>query len=125
MSAFLNIMSCFPDRTQARLGSEEPAARATVGLLRKAFRCLRVAARDAGRRDRRMQEITGTVLLVQEGRLRLLTEEGQGRVFLLAPEAPIEPQDLPPLAGRRVCLSYHDSPRLQAGVIRDLRLLPN
>lgn len=70
-----------------------------------------------------MPSITGTILLVQESRLRLLTEDGRGEVFLLAHDAPIEPQDLPPLAGRRVRLSYHASPRLMAGVVTDLDLL--
>ena len=70
-----------------------------------------------------MPQVTGTVLLVQESRLRLLTEDGRGRVFLLAPEAPIEPQDLPALTGRRVRLAYRRAPRLIAGVVTDIGVL--
>jgi hypothetical protein len=67
-----------------------------------------------------MPQVTGTILLVQESRLRLLDDQGRGYVFLLAPDAPIEPQDLPGLAGRRVCLRYHASPKLLAGVVSNL-----
>lgn len=70
-----------------------------------------------------MPQVTGTVLLVQESRLRLLDDRGRGHVFLLAPDAPIEPQDLPHLTGRRVRLDYHASPKLLAGVVTDLGLL--
>lgn len=70
-----------------------------------------------------MPQITGTVLLVQESRLRLLAEDGRGHIFLLAPEAPVEPQDLPPLTGRRIRLSYHAAPKLLAGVVTDISVL--
>lgn len=70
-----------------------------------------------------MPSTTGTVLLVQEGRFRLLTEDGRGMVFVLAYDAPMEPQDLPPLTGRRVRVDYEDAPQLLAGVARDLVLL--
>lgn len=69
-----------------------------------------------------MPSATGTVLLVQEGRFRLLTEDGRGMMFLLAHDAPMEPQDLPPLTGRRVRVDYEDAPKLVAGVVRDLAL---
>jgi len=46
-----------------------------------------------------MAQVTGTVLLAQESRFRLLTPGGRGETFLLAHDAPIEPQDLPPGAG--------------------------
>ena len=70
-----------------------------------------------------MPSVTGTVIVVQESRLRLLTEDGRGLVFLLAHDAPIEPQDLPPLAGARVRLDYVPAEHLAAGVIKDLRVL--
>lgn len=70
-----------------------------------------------------MPSATGTVLLVQEGRFRLLTEDGRGMMFLLAHDAPMEPQDLPSLTGRRVRVDYKDAPKLVAGVARDLALL--
>jgi hypothetical protein len=68
---------------------------------------------------------TGIVLAVQESRLRLLTERGQGLLFLLAHDARLEPQDLPRLANRRVRLRYVacDPRRLLAGVVQDIRLL--
>jgi hypothetical protein len=70
-----------------------------------------------------MPQASGTVLLVQESRFRLLTPGGRGRTFLLAHDAPIEPQDLLPLAGRRVRVDYEDSPRLVAGIARGLTVL--
>ena len=71
-----------------------------------------------------MPSATGTILLVQESRFRLLTEDGRGTLFLLAPDAPVEPQDLPPLTGRRVRVEYEESPRLvAAGIAHDLLLL--
>jgi hypothetical protein len=70
-----------------------------------------------------MPSIIGTVLLVQESRFRLLTEDGRGETFLLSHAAPIEPQDLTPLAGRRVRVRYERAPRLLAFIARDLQLL--
>jgi len=70
-----------------------------------------------------MRRITGTALLVQESRIRLLADDGRGMVFILAPDAPIEPQDLPPLVGARLRLSYTRSPRLMAGIVHDLHVL--
>jgi hypothetical protein len=70
-----------------------------------------------------MTSVTGRILFVQESRIRLLDNAGRGHVLLLAPDAPIEPQDLPPLAGTRVRLEVEDAPGLQARIIRDLRIL--
>ena len=70
-----------------------------------------------------MRSATGTVLVVQEGRFRLLTDDGRGMVFLLAHDAPIEPQDLPSLTHRRVRVDYDDSPNLVAGIARDFAIL--
>ena len=70
-----------------------------------------------------MPSVTGTILLVQESRLRLLTDDHRGLIFLLGHDAPIEPQDLPALTGARVRLDYVGSDRLAAGVIKDLRVL--
>ena len=55
-----------------------------------------------------MPSVTGTVLLVQESRFRLLTDDGRGLTFLLAYDASMEPQDLPPLTDRRVRVDYSD-----------------
>lgn len=70
-----------------------------------------------------MPTTTGTILVVQESRFRLLTEDGRGLVFLLAHDAPLEPQHLPPLAHRRVRVDYDPSPTLIAGIARDVQLL--
>jgi hypothetical protein len=70
-----------------------------------------------------MRSITGTILLAQESRFRLLTEDGRGETFLLAHDAPIEPQDLPPLVGRRARIRFSPAPQLMAGVAHDLVLL--
>src|SRR5581483_5375475 len=34
---------------------------------------------------------TGRIVVVQEGRFRLITDRGQARLFLLAADAPLEP----------------------------------
>ena len=70
-----------------------------------------------------MRSATGTILLVQESRFRLLTDDGRGLTFLLAHDAPLEPQDLPALANRRVRVEYEDAPKLVAGIARDLLVL--
>jgi hypothetical protein len=70
-----------------------------------------------------VQAVAGVVLLVQEGRLRLLTDDGRCRVFLLSHAAAIEPQDLALLPGRRVRLWHHASPKLMAGTITDIEIL--
>lgn len=70
-----------------------------------------------------MPVATGTILVVQETRFRLLAEDGRGMVFLLAHDAPLEPQDLPTLTHRRVRVSYEQSPTLIAGIARDLELI--
>ena len=67
-----------------------------------------------------MPRIAGTILLTQESRIRLLADDGRGHVFVLAPGAPLEPQDLPSLVGARVHIEYETTPRLLAGVIRDI-----
>ena len=67
--------------------------------------------------------MSGRVLMVQESRFRLLRDDGRGLTLVLAPSAAIEPQDLPPLTGRRVRLDYSDSPRLLAGIAQDILLL--
>ena len=70
-----------------------------------------------------MRRALGIILVVQETRFRLLTDDGRGLVFLLAHDAPLEPQHLPGLTYRRVCVDYDDSPGLIAGIARDLHLV--
>ncbi len=45
-----------------------------------------------------METADGIVTLVQEGRFKLVTEEGRVMHFMLTHDASIEPEDLPPLA---------------------------
>jgi hypothetical protein len=65
-----------------------------------------------------MQSISGVITMVQEGRFRLLTDEGRVLPFMLSHKARVEPQDLPPLQekGARVRIGYSDDPRLIASV---------
>ncbi|WP_207536988.1 hypothetical protein [Sabulicella rubraurantiaca] len=55
------------------------------------------------------------MLLVQEGRFRLLRDDGRGLTLALSPSAPIEPQDLPPLLHRRVGVEWEPAPGLVSG----------
>ncbi|MCB4825015.1 hypothetical protein [Roseicella aerolata] len=70
-----------------------------------------------------MQTATGTVLAVQESRFRLLTEDGRGLLFLLASDTPLEPQDLPALANRRVRVRYTQGEQMLAGIAQDIQFL--
>ena len=65
-----------------------------------------------------MRSVRGFVSAVQEGRFRLVTDDGRVMPFVLSHKASAEPQDLPPLAARtaRVRVSYTDSPHLIADV---------
>ncbi len=69
-----------------------------------------------------MRRMTGTIILVQEGRFRLRTPDGRSELFLLAPGAPVEPQDLPKLArrGTRLTVHYSTAPGRMAGLAHDL-----
>ena len=65
-----------------------------------------------------MRTVTGSIVVVQENRFRLVTDEGRAKLFILAHDAPIEAQDLPDLqrAHRRVTVHFTDSPDRIAGV---------
>ena len=65
-----------------------------------------------------MHSVRGRVIAVQEGRFRLVTEDGRVMPFVLSHKASAEPQDLPPLAARpvRVRIAYSESPHLIADV---------
>ena len=70
-----------------------------------------------------MQSAEGVIILVQEGRFELVTDGGRVMHFLLAHDAPLEPQDLPPLKRnqRRVRVDYTEPSRLVARVAHTLR----
>ena len=44
-----------------------------------------------------MQSMEGIVTIVQEGRFQLLDGAGVSHMFLLSHQAPLEPEQLPPL----------------------------
>jgi hypothetical protein len=68
-----------------------------------------------------MQSVTGVITLVQETRFRLVTDQGQGKLFLLSHDAPLEPQDLPDLQRdeTRVTVHFTDADDLIAGIAHD------
>jgi hypothetical protein len=55
-----------------------------------------------------MRSMEGLVTIVQEGRFQLLDPNGVAHLFLLAHDAPLEPEQLPGLLQRRVRVSYSD-----------------
>ncbi len=59
-----------------------------------------------------MKRATGRIVVVQENRFRLVTEAGRAHLFILAHDAAVEAQDLPPLQREqtRVTVDYSDSP---------------
>lgn len=65
-----------------------------------------------------MRSVRGRVTAVQEGRFRLVADDGSVMPFILSHKARAEPQDLPPLAARaaRVRVSYSESPDLIADI---------
>ena len=61
--------------------------------------------------------------MVQESRFRLLQDDGRGLTLVLSPSAAIEPQDLPPLAHRRVRVAWQDSPGMTGGTAYGIETL--
>jgi hypothetical protein len=72
-----------------------------------------------------MKSKTGFITVVQEGRFRLVGDDGVPKQFVLAHDAPLEPQDLPPLqrSQAHVEIRYEDSARLVAGIAHDVEIL--
>jgi len=71
-----------------------------------------------------MQSAEGVITLVQEGRFALVKDDGRVMHFILAHDASLEPQDLPPLKRdqRRVRIDYTEPRRLVAHVAHRLRI---
>ena len=71
-----------------------------------------------------MHSIRGVITAVQEGRFRLVAEDGRVLLFVLSHKAAAEPQDLPPLrdAATPVRIEYEDSRRLIAAVARRIEI---
>jgi hypothetical protein len=69
-----------------------------------------------------LKTMTGIITIVQEGRFKMEPEDGQPMLFVLAPSAPIEPQDLPGLQRSQVLVTVHyeDAGTLIAGVVHDI-----
>jgi hypothetical protein len=67
--------------------------------------------------------VTGHILLVQETRFRLVTDDGQGYLLTLAHDANVEPPDLERLrhANSRVEVEYEGAPNLVSGKARRVR----
>jgi signal transduction histidine kinase len=70
-----------------------------------------------------MKSVEGVIILTQEGRFELVTDRGQVMHFVLAHDAAVEPQDLPPLQQeqRRIRVDYTEPSRLIAHVAHTLR----
>ena len=69
-----------------------------------------------------MQHVQGIITVVQEGRFRLAAEGGRSLLFVLSSRAPIEPQDLDELLGRRVDVTYSAAENRKAFTAHNMRL---
>jgi hypothetical protein len=71
-----------------------------------------------------MHSVHGRVIAVQEGRFRLVADDGRVMPFVLSHKAAAEPQDLPPLVARtaRVRVSYAESRHLIAHVAQRVEI---
>ena len=67
--------------------------------------------------------IDGTVLLVQEGRFMLETEQGDSHLFMLSPSAQCEPQQLSDANRKRVRVTYSDASDVIGRVAHSVQLL--
>jgi hypothetical protein len=72
-----------------------------------------------------METADGIITVVQEGRFKLVTDTGRVMHFVLAHEAAIEAQDLPPLARARtpVRVAYTRPNHVIAAVAHSLRTI--
>ncbi|MDF2097329.1 hypothetical protein [Aquibaculum arenosum] len=69
-----------------------------------------------------MPELVGRIVFVQEGRFRLVCAQGRVMLFLLSPQAPLEPQDLVALLqeGGPVTVHFHQRSGLIAGIAHNV-----
>ena len=70
-----------------------------------------------------MKSVEGVITVAQEGRFELVTDSGRVMHFVLAHDAALEPQDLPPLQRHqsRVRVDYTEPSRLIAHVAHRLQ----
>jgi hypothetical protein len=68
---------------------------------------------------------TGSLIVVQEQRFRLLTDRGQGLLLTLAPTAPVQTEDLCRWyeAQMPVTVEYTGEPNLTSGIAHQVRPL--
>lgn len=69
-----------------------------------------------------MRAAEGIINVVQEGRFRLVADDGRSALFQLSAEAPLEPQDLETLVARRrrVQVLYSPMAGRGAGLAHDI-----
>ena len=72
-----------------------------------------------------MAEMTGTVLIVQEGRIHIIDDEGAGHLFVLSPYAGAETEQLQALQRRqaRVRVTYVQPPNIVGLVVKRIELI--
>lgn len=72
-----------------------------------------------------MPQMTGTVVIAQEGRLQLMDDQGAGHLFILSPASSAEPQQLYDLQKRqaRVRVTYADPVNVIGLLARKIELL--
>lgn len=64
-----------------------------------------------------MPTVLGRIVLAQEGRFKLVTRDGQYKLFVLAHSAPQEPEDLTSIVGSgEVVVEYSPLPNKIAGL---------
>lgn len=70
-----------------------------------------------------MRTISGVITVVQEDRFQLVDDQGVWRLFLLAHDAPVEAQDLPPLQASqaRVTVRFEPAESLLSDIAHDVR----
>jgi hypothetical protein len=72
-----------------------------------------------------METLEGRVLLVQEGRFMLETDQGVRRLFILSHDAAVEAQQLPPLqrTQARIRVMFRPAPDMIAGTAHAIECL--
>ena len=71
----------------------------------------------------RRPHMDGTLLLAQESRFLLETEQGRGHLFVLSHGANREPQDLPAFRGKKLRVAYSSGGGLLALVAHRITVL--
>ncbi|EKV28919.1 hypothetical protein C882_0683 [Caenispirillum salinarum AK4] len=74
-----------------------------------------------------MDSVIGVIIMAQESRFRLVDRADRAWHFMLAPDANVEPQDLPPLFrdGREVHVAWSNAPGVTAALAHDVSPQPH